>query len=91
MKLPPNVYLGEGIGMTATRRALCSCSTAAPSRRRRSSWIKKGNYVREIGKEFYGHVFCHGVRVDAQDNIWVIDEGSNWKFVRFNPEGRVTS
>ena len=34
-------------------------------------------------------MFCHGVRVDAQDNIWVIDEGSN-SIIKFNPEGRVT-
>jgi hypothetical protein len=69
MKLPSNVYLGEGIGIA------------------RNS--KNGQYVREIGKELYGHVFCHGVRVDAQDNIWVIDEGSN-SIIKFNPEGRVT-
>ena len=45
------------------------------------------NYVREIGKDSYGNVFCHGIRVDAQDNIWVIDEGANM-IIKYNPEGR---
>jgi hypothetical protein len=30
---------------------------------------------------------AHAVRVDAQDNIWVVDEGTNM-VVKFNPEGR---
>ena len=48
-----------------------------------------GNYVREIGKDLFGHICCHGVRVDAQDNIWAIDAGSNM-MIKFNPAGRVT-
>ena len=31
---------------------------------------------------------AHGVRVDAQDNIWTVDEGTNM-VVKFSPEGRV--
>src|ERR1700675_5041069 len=33
-------------------------------------------------------MFAHAVRVDPQDNIWIVDEGSNM-IVKFNPEGRV--
>jgi outer membrane protein assembly factor BamB len=33
-------------------------------------------------------MFAHTVRVDPQDNIWVVDEGSNM-IVKFNPEARV--
>jgi hypothetical protein len=33
-------------------------------------------------------VFAHAVRVDPQDNIWAVDEGSNM-VIKFNPEGRV--
>jgi hypothetical protein len=36
----------------------------------------------------YGLVFAHAVRVDPQDNVWVVDEGSNM-VIKFNPEGRV--
>ena len=31
---------------------------------------------------------AHGVRVDSQDNIWTVDEGTNM-VIKFNPEGRV--
>ena len=31
---------------------------------------------------------AHAVRVDAQDNIWVVDEGTD-TIMKFNPAGRV--
>src|SRR5260370_27912846 len=31
---------------------------------------------------------AHAVRVDSQDNIWVVDEGTDM-IVKFNPQGRV--
>jgi hypothetical protein len=49
---------------------------------------QNGNYVREIGQGNYGFEFAHTVRVDAQDNIWAVDEGTNM-IIKFNPEGRV--
>jgi len=88
MKLPPNVYMGEGIGVARNSKGNIYVNTCA-QQTKTFEFDKNGNYVREIGKELYGHVFCHGVRVDAQDNIWVIDEGSN-TIIKFNPEGRVT-
>ena len=33
-------------------------------------------------------MFGHGVRVDAEDNVWIVDEGSNM-VVKFSPEGKV--
>ena len=33
-------------------------------------------------------MFAHNVRIDPQDNIWVVDEGSNM-VIKFSPEGRV--
>ncbi len=47
-----------------------------------------GKYVREIGQGLYGFVQAHAVRVDPQDNIWVVDEGSNM-VIKFDPEGHV--
>jgi hypothetical protein len=47
-----------------------------------------GKFVREIGQGVYGFVFAHTVRVDPQDNIWVVDEGSNM-VIKFDPQGRV--
>jgi DNA-binding beta-propeller fold protein YncE len=45
--------------------------------------------LREIGKGLYGFTFAHTVRIDKDDNIWCVDEGSNM-IIKFNPEGRVT-
>jgi hypothetical protein len=41
----------------------------------------------EIGKGYYGFEFAHSVRVDAQDNIWTVDEGTN-TVTKFSPEGK---
>ena len=47
-----------------------------------------GKYVREIGPGTLWIYSAHAVRVDPQDNIWVMDEGSNM-MMKFDPEGRV--
>ena len=88
MKLPPNVYMGEGIGIATNSKGHVFVNTCA-QQTRNFEFDQNGNYVREIGKDLYGFVFCHGIRVDAQDNIWVIDEGAN-SIIKFNPQGRVT-
>jgi sugar lactone lactonase YvrE len=49
---------------------------------------QNGNFVREIGEGLYGFEFAHKVRVDPQDNIWAVDEGTNL-VIKFNPQGRV--
>jgi hypothetical protein len=49
---------------------------------------QNGKFVREIGQGIYGFVFARSVRVDPQDNIWVVDEGSNM-VIKFDPQGRV--
>src|SRR5215472_8076298 len=49
---------------------------------------QNGNYLREIGKGLYAWSEAHSVRIDKDDNIWVIDKGSNM-IVKFNPRGRV--
>ena len=36
-----------------------------------------GNFVREIGKNLNAWSYAHAVRVDPDDNIWVVDKGSN--------------
>jgi sugar lactone lactonase YvrE len=88
MKLPPNIYMGEGIGVATNSKGHVFVNTCA-QQTRNFEFDQNGTYVREIGKDAYGFVFCHGIRVDPQDNIWVIDEGAN-SIIKFNPEGRVT-
>jgi len=87
LKLPPNLYLGEGIGVATNSNGHVFVYTRSQATRL-FEFDAKGNFIREIGQGLYGFVFAHAVRVDPQDNIWAVDEGSNM-VIKFNPEGRV--
>jgi DNA-binding beta-propeller fold protein YncE len=50
---------------------------------------RNGRFIREIGQGVYGLLFAAQVRVDAQDNLWVVDEYSS-RVMRFDPQGRVS-
>src|SRR6202050_4421700 len=75
LKLPPNLYLGEGIGVATNSKGHIFVYTRS-QRTRLFEFDARGNYIREIGEGLYGFVFAHAVRVDSQDNIWAVDEGS---------------
>ena len=47
-----------------------------------------GKYVGEIGQHSYGFLVAESVRVDPQDNIWIVDKLSSL-VVTFAPDGRV--
>src|SRR4029079_1694250 len=54
---------------------------------------KSGKFVRESGgsnpnNRPYNFLFAQGVRVDPQNNIWVVDRASRM-VVKFDPTGRV--
>ena len=87
LKLPRNLYLGEGIGVATNSRGHIFVYTRSQATRL-FEFDANGTYLREIGAGLYGFVFAHAVRVDPQDNIWAVDEGSNM-VIKFNPEGRV--
>src|ERR1700730_10408005 len=76
LKLPPNLYLGEGIGVATNSKGHIFVYTRSQNTRL-IEFDQKGNYVREIGEGLYGFLFAHAVRVDPQDNIWAVDEGTN--------------
>jgi sugar lactone lactonase YvrE len=46
-----------------------------------------GAFVREIGQGVYAVNYAQQVRVDPQDNIWIVDAGSN-SVVKFDPTGK---
>jgi sugar lactone lactonase YvrE len=46
-----------------------------------------GKFVKEIGQGVYAVNFAQQVRVDPQDNIWLVDAGSN-QVVKFDSDGR---
>src|SRR5256714_5551580 len=87
LKLPSGLYLGEAIGVATNSKGHVFIYTRSANTRL-FEFDQNGNYVREIGEGNYGFEFAHSVRVDAQDNIWVVDEGTNL-VIKFNPAGRV--
>ena len=58
------------------RKATSSSSLEAASSRL-FEFDQNGTFVHEIGTALYGFAMAHAVRVDAQDNIWTVDEGTN--------------
>ncbi len=87
LKLPPGLYLGEAIGVATNSKGHVFVYTRSANTRL-FEFDQNGTYVREIGEGNYGFEFAHAVRVDPQDNIWVVDEGTNM-VIKFNPPGRV--
>ena len=47
-----------------------------------------GKFVKEIGQGVYSVNFAQQVRVDPQDNVWIVDAGSN-QVVKFDADGRL--
>jgi sugar lactone lactonase YvrE len=87
IKLPPNIHLGESMGVATNSKGHFFVFTRS-STTRLFEFDQNGNYVREIGEGNYGFEFAHSVRVDPEDNIWAVDEGTNM-VIKFNPAGRV--
>ena len=102
LTLPEDVYLGEVGGVatnsrgdifvyTRTGHPTLSMGTARPFAHggsRLFQFDRSGKFTREIGQGLYGFLFAAQVRVDPQDNVWVVDEMSGM-VIEFDPQGRV--
>jgi DNA-binding beta-propeller fold protein YncE len=96
LKLPPNVYFGEAAGVAVNSQhhifVFSRGGTAGPAFGAAAAQLfefdRDGKFVREIGKGVYAFSYAHAVRVDRDDNLWVIDKGSDM-VVKFRPDGRV--
>jgi hypothetical protein len=97
LKLPPDMYLGEAAGVAVNSKGhvfvFSRGGTTGPAYGAAAAQLLEfdadGKYLREIGHNLYAWSFAHAVRVDAHDNIWAVDKGSDM-VIRFDPEGRVT-
>lgn len=87
LNLPAGLYLGEGMGVARNSQGHIFVYTRS-GETRMFEFDPDGNFVREIGQGLYGFEFAHKVRVDSEDNIWAVDEGTN-TVMKFNPQGRV--
>ena len=102
LQLPANIYLGEVAGVatnskgdifvyTRTGHPSITIGTARPFAHggsRLFQFDRNGKYVREIGKDSYAFLVASQVRVDPNDNIWVVDQMSTM-VMKFDPQGRV--
>ena len=100
LKLPANIHLGEAAGVATNSKGNIFVYTRSgesgvmgASRfftyggSRLFEFDPAGKYLREIGTGVYGFLFAQSVRIDAQDNIWAVDRGSN-NIIKFDPSGR---
>src|SRR6266508_396755 len=102
LKLPADIHLGEAAGVATNSKGhlFVYTRTGNPTASLGNSRLfthggaglfefdQNGSFVREIGQGLYAFLVAHAVRVDAQDNIWIVDEAAN-QVVEFSPEGRV--
>src|SRR5688500_20230353 len=86
-KNPPGIYTGENMGIATNSKGNIYIYHRAYETRL-FEYAPDGKFIREIGRNNYGFSFAHSVRVDAEDNIWAVDEGTD-QLVKFNQEGRV--
>jgi NHL repeat-containing protein len=102
LTLPADIHLGEAAGVatnskgdvfvftrTGTPRITTAGSRAvAHGGSRLFHFDRTGKYVREMGQGAYGFLQAQQVRVDPQDNIWVVDQMST-QVIKFDPNGRI--
>ena len=102
LKLPDNIHLGEAAGVatnskghifvyTRTGAAHASVGTSRTfykSGSRLLEFDQAGKFLREIGQGVYGFNFAQAVKIDPQDNIWVVDQGSS-NVIKFDQDGRI--
>ena len=96
LKLPADLYFGEVAGVAVNSKGhvfvFSRGNTSGPAYGASAAQLLEfgadGRFVREIGHNLYAWSYAHSVKVDAEDNIWVADKGSDM-VIKFNPEGRV--
>ena len=102
LKFPSNIHLGEAAGVatnskgdvfvyTRTGHPTISLGTSRPFAHggsRLFQFDKTGKFVREIGQDSYAFLVAQQVRVDPQDNIWIVDQMSSM-VLKFDPNGQI--
>jgi DNA-binding beta-propeller fold protein YncE len=102
LTLPDDIYLGEVGGVAANSKgdiyvytrtghptvSLGSSRPFAHGGSRLFQFDRTGKFVREIGQASYGFLFAQQVRIDPQDNVWIVDQMSGY-VMKLDPSGRV--
>src|SRR5215470_8970023 len=88
LKVPAGEYLGESVAVATNSKSYIYVYHRSAPTTKLWEFDANGNFRREIGKGYYGFEFAHSVRVDKDDNIWTVDEGTNM-VTKFSPAGKV--
>lgn len=102
LTMPDNIHLGEVAGVATNSRGdiyvftrtgnptitIGTARAVSHGGGRLFQFDRTGKFVREIGQGIYGFLQPQQVRVDAQDNVWVVDQMST-QVIKFDPNGRV--
>ena len=86
-KMPSGVYMGEGVGVATNSKGHVFVYSRS-GETRLFEFDQTGAFVKEFGAGSYGFSFAHAVRVDKDDNVWAVDEGTN-VIQKFSPEGKL--
>ncbi len=83
-KLPPGVNFGPCSGVAVNSKG--SILVFNRSARALMEFNGRGKYLRDLAQGVF--TLPHGLRVDAEDNIWATDTGSHI-VVKMDPKGRI--
>jgi sugar lactone lactonase YvrE len=86
-KMPPGLYMGEGVGVATNSKGHVFVYSRS-GETRLFEFDQNGAFVKEFGVGSYGFSFAHAVRVDKDDNVWAVDEGTN-VIQKFSPDGKL--
>src|SRR5579862_6339812 len=95
--MPAGHTIGETVGVAINSKkhlfVYTRSGNVGPARGAQAAELfefdETGKFVKEWGQNAYGFSFAHAIRFDKDDNLFVIDEGSNM-VMKFNPQGLVT-
>ena len=102
LKFPADIHLGEAAGVATNSKgdiflytrtgnpsvAIGTSRAVSHGGSRLFQFDRTGKFVREIGQGAYGFLQAQQVRVDPQDNIWIVDQMST-QVIKFDANGRV--
>src|SRR3984893_5779933 len=102
LTMPDDIYLGEVGGVATNSKgdvfvytrtghptiSLGGARAFAHGGSRLFQFDRTGKFVREIGQGLYGFLYAQQVRVDPQDNVWIVDQMSSM-VIKFDPNGQI--
>src|SRR5688572_13909945 len=102
LKFPDNIHMGEAAGVAANSKGdiflytrtgnpvitLGTSRAVSHGGSRLFQFDRTGKFIREIGQGAYGMLQAQQVRVDPQDNVWIVDQMST-QVIKFDPNGRI--